>query len=114
MRLDEQLDDALRRLPSWERDPHFATRVSAAVCSRTESSAHEPSIRLWVGSIVEGLAAASIAIVASGTAWWSVGPFLRIMSAAADVMVTQPVMLSWICALLSLIVAALTTRRALA
>ncbi len=51
VKFDDQLDEALRRLPAWTPPPHFAERMSRRVSIRDESQAMVPRVRFWIGAI---------------------------------------------------------------
>ncbi len=106
MRLDEQLDETLRRLPAWDPPPDFATRVAAAARATVEWPVHESRARVWAGSLFQGLSAAALGTAVGVAVWASLDPYLRLMTAAADVAIMQPLAVSWTCAAFSLVTAA--------
>lgn len=114
MRLDEQLDDALKRLPMWAPPAHFAARVASMARAEVAWRRSESRTRVWARNAVHGAAAAGLGWAAGSGIWWMLDPYLRLMTVAADVMIKEPLAVSWTCAALSLLVAAVTTRRALA
>ena len=114
MRLDEQIDDALKRFPAWEPPADLVPRVIALAGADAEPVVSEPRAQVWARNILHGMSMAGVALVAGWVVSWSVDPYLRMMTIAANLVIKQPVALSWACAAISLLVAAMTTRRALA
>lgn len=114
MRLDEQLDAALKRLPMWAVPAHFAPRVASIARAEVEWSRSESRTHVWARNAVHGTVAAGLGWAAGSAISWMLDPYLRLMTVAADVMIRAPLAVSWTCAALSLLVAAVTIRRALA
>jgi hypothetical protein len=65
MRLDEQLDDALRRMPAWEPPAHFARRVARAAQSERRPVARQRQGLFWAGAAVQAAGVALVAYVGS-------------------------------------------------
>lgn len=110
MRLDEQLDDALRRLPMWAPPAHFVRRVASLARTEVQWSRSDVGVTVWVRHVLHGTAAAGLAWAAGLGIWWMLGPYLRLMTVAANVMITEPLAVSWTCAALSLATAFYTCR----
>jgi hypothetical protein len=107
MPIDDQIDDALGRLPVWTPPPAFTRRVtSRALSASLERPAVESRMRAWLRVAVQGACAAGIAYVASGL----VDDYLRLTTAAVQQMAMQPLSVAWTCAALSLVTAAYTCR----
>lgn len=126
MRLDEHIDDALRRLPLWAPPAAVSRRIASRVlASALDWPAPESRTRLWVGAAVEGGFAAGLACVAGWLVWegaasaadparQALDAYIRLLMAAAAQPVMQPLPLAWVCAALSLVTAFIFARRSLA
>ena len=113
MSLDDQLDDALRRLPVWTPPARFAGRVAAMAGAEIRSARSESPPRVWARYAAYGTAVAAVGWAVGAGVWWMLESYLRLMTVAAEVMIMEPVAVSWTCAALSLLTAVVFARRAL-
>jgi hypothetical protein len=119
VKFDDQLDEALRRLPAWTPPPYFAERMSRRVSIRDESQAMVPRVRFWIGAILQGMVAAGIGFLAStvvslgatslsGAGRAAVDEYLRVVLPSNNALP-----LAWMCTGGALLVALMSTRRSL-
>jgi hypothetical protein len=122
LKFDDQLDEALRRMPAWIPPACFAKRVASRVATRDRSVDLMPHMRFWISATLQGTLAAAIGYLGSTIVSWGATS----VSAAARVAVdeylhvvlpwssAQALSFAWMCAGLSLLIACMSTRRPLA
>src|SRR5262245_41450501 len=121
----EEIDEALKSQPSWEPPPGFAHRVVMRASMDRQSWPARPLS--WRGGF---LRAATVGLVAAACAYvigvllsalvasmvretvTTVDGYARFMEATARAIASRAVLASWICATLSLALAATTVRHA--
>jgi len=113
MPLDEQLDEALKRLPTWTPPARFAARVVAAAGVEVRARPHPVLAREWGSYAASGAIAAGLAWALGAAGWPMLDAYLRLMTTAAAAAMAEPLLASWMCGALSLTVAAVATRQAL-
>jgi hypothetical protein len=115
MRLDEELDDALQRLPAWTPPADLCRQVVQHIQAHDLGWLMEDRrASAWAPLAGQGLVAAATAAAATWLVSWGVDPYLRLTAVATDALVMQPFPVVWTCAALSLVSAFFFTRRALA
>jgi hypothetical protein len=117
----EELDEALTHQPSWEPPPGFARRVVMRASMDTQLRPARP--HPWRGGF---LRSATVALAAAAGAYVigvlpsslvreamaTVDGYAKFMEVAARAIASRAVLVSWICAALSLALAASTVRHA--
>ena len=121
----EVLDEALKRQPSWAPPPAFARSVVERASMATPLGPARPHV--WRGGFLQsatvalaaGTGAYVIGVLLSGLvasmvreAITTVEGYARFMEVTARAIASRAVLVSWICAALSLALAALTVRHA--
>jgi hypothetical protein len=115
---DERLNDALRRLPNWRPPPDFTETVLARMHAEhlTRSAPPRAHSRLGLArAALQGAIAGLVTYAAAQVVWPSVLPFaggpvvdlyVRLVAFAVASLITHILPVAWICAALSLALAA--------